>query len=715
MTDQPQNPNWPLIAQLRPQLRQHISTYPQVYRGERWYTLHDETSGRYLRFNKQAYALIGRLDGDLTVQEVCDQMDTALGEETLTQDEVVMILSQLSAIDALRSDLPADARELFKRFQHDRRIRRQRAIMSPLSIRVPLLDPDRLLNRLMPWVRPMFSRVGAILWLLVVGFAGLLALVNFTSLTAAMDQDILAPANLVSMLAVFITIKAIHEFAHAFAVKMWGGEVHEMGITLLVLAPVPYVDASAAWGFRDKYKRVLVGAVGILMEMFLAALALFVWLAVEPGLLRDAAFNAVLIGTVSTLLFNANPLLRFDGYYVLQDLVEIPNLYTRASRYYLYLIQRYLFGLENTRSPVTAAGERSWFAVYGLGAFFYRMIIMVTIVLFLIEEYLFIGVALGAWSVTTQLVLPIFRSIRFLLAGPMLAGRRSRATIVSMALLTGICSGLLLLPVPLTTQAEGIVWVSDKAQVYTGSEGFVSEVLVASGAHVKAGTALIQLRAPSLEAKIAKLEAKRRELEIRSAAELLEHRVQSRITRDGIVIVEAELSMLREQIASLLVHSEVSGRFVIPDEQRLTGRYLHKGELIGYLISPERLIVRAVVPQSDIGLVRKQVSQVEIRLAERLGKTVDVRIIRETPAGTTALPSRALGAAGGGSIAIRTNDDGGLTAAEKVFQVDLGLPEDLKITGVGERAYVRFDHGAEPLASQWLRSGRQLLLSRLNY
>ena len=715
MTDQPQNPNWPLIAQLRPQLRQHISTYPQVYRGGRWYILRDETSGRHLRFNEQAYALIGRLDGDSTVQEVCDQIDAALGEDTLSQDEVLMILSQLSAIDALRSDLPADAREFFKRFQHDRRIRRQRAIMNPLSIRVPLLDPDRLLNRLMPWVRPMFSRAGAILWLLVVGFAGLLALVNFTSLASAVDQDILAPANLVSMLVVFIIIKTVHEFAHAFAVKMWGGEVHEMGITLLVLAPVPYVDASAAWGFRDKYKRVLVGAVGILVEMFLAALALFVWLAVEPGLLRDAAFNALLIGTVSTLLFNANPLLRFDGYYILQDLVEIPNLYTRASRYYLYLTQRYLFGLENARSPVTAAGERGWFAVYGLGAFLYRMTILVTIVLFLVEKYLFIGVALGAWSVTTQLVLPIFRSIRFLLEGPMLAGRRSRATVVSTVLVAGICSGLLLLPVSLTTRAEGVVWVSDKAQVYTDSEGFVTEVLVASGAHVEAGTALIQLRAPSLEAKLAKLEAKWRELEIRSAAELLEHRVQSRITKDEMVTVETELSMLREQAASLLIYSEVSGRFVMPDEQRLMGRYFRKGELIGYLISPERLIVRAVVPQSNIGLVRKQVSQVEIRLAERLDKTVDVRVIRETPAGTTALPSRALGAAGGGSIAIRTSDNAGLTAAEKVFQVDLGLPEDLKITGVGERAYVRFDHGAEPLASQWLRSGRQLLLSRLNY
>ena len=715
MSDAPQSQNWPLVAGLRPQLRRHVRTHPQVYRGERWYVLRDESNGRHLRFNALAYEFIGRLDGDLKVQEIWDHLAGAaiLDDETLSQDDVVMILTQLFAIDALRSGLPADAREFFKRFQHDQRLRRQRAVMNPLAIRIPLLDPDPLLNRMVPWVRPLFSWTGAVVWSLVVGFACLLTLTNFTALSAAVDQDILSPANLLSMLLMFVLIKVVHEFAHAFAVKMWGGEVHEMGITLLVLAPVPYVDASAAWGFRDKYKRVLVGAVGILAELFLAALALFVWLAVEPGLVRDAALNAFLIGSVSTLVFNANPLLRFDGYYVLQDLIEIPNLYTRASRYYLYLIQHYLFGLDQVRSPVTAAGEGAWFAVYGLAAFFYRLFILVVIVLFLAEEYLFVGVALGTWAAATQIALPLFRGVRFLLASPALAGRRSRAAAVSALLVATIAAVLLFLPVSLTTQAEGVVWVSDQGQVYAGADGFVTDVLVASGTHVEAGSPLLQMQAPSLDTRIAVLEARRRELEIRGAAERLEHRVKSDITEEELLTVKAELELRQAQASDLLVRSGVAGTFVLLDDQRLKGRYLRQGQLIGYVISPERLIVRTVVPQSDIGLVRRQVAEVEVRLAERLGETVKAHIVRETPAGSTTLPSRALGAAGGGDIAIKMTDERGLTAAEEVFQVDLGLPEDLQITGVGERAYVRFDHGAEPLARQWLRSGRQLVLSRL--
>ena len=419
--------NWPVVAALRPQLRRHVRTYPQRFRGERWYVLRDQSNGRHLRFNATAYDFIGRLDGDLSVQQIWDQMAKAEEVEAPAQDEVLLILTQLFALDALRSGLPVDALEFFKRYQHERHLRHKRAVMNPLAIRVPLFDPDGWLNRLLPWVRPLFSTIGALVWLLLVGLAGLLAMINFPALNAALDQDILSPSNLVLMLLMFILIKAMHEFAHAFAVKMWGGEVHEMGITLLVLAPVPYVDASAAWGFRDKHKRVLVGAVGILVELFLAALALFVWLTVEPGLVRDAAFNALLIGSVSTLLFNANPLLRFDGYYVLQDLIEIPNLYTRASRYHLYLLQRYLFGLAQAHSPVTAAGERGWFLFYGLAALIYRLIIMVVIVLFLANEYLFIGVLLGTWSIIMQVIMPLARGIRFVLFSPALAEQRSRA------------------------------------------------------------------------------------------------------------------------------------------------------------------------------------------------------------------------------------------------------------------------------------------------
>jgi putative peptide zinc metalloprotease protein len=709
------NPNWTPLANLRPKLRKHVCTFPQQYRGERWFILRDQSSGRHLRFNESAYEFIGRLDGKYSVEEIYHKVLIVLGDDAPNQDEVVLILSQLFAMDLLKSELPTEAKEFFNRSQHQRRLNKQRAIMNPLAIRIPLMDPDTFLNRFMPWIRPLLSRTGAAVWLLTVALACLLGLANISNISASMNSDVLLPANLILMLLVFIVIKVVHEFAHAFTVKMWGGEVHEMGITLLVFAPVPYVDASAAWEIRDKHKRALVGAIGVLVELFLAALALFIWLAVEPGLVRDIAFNVLLIGTVSTLLFNANPLLRFDGYYVLQDLIEIPNLYSRASRYYLYLIQRYLFGIKSAHTPVTANGEAIWFSVYGLAALLYRLLILSVIVLFLIEEYLFIGVALGTWAFFTQILLPIYRGARFLCIGPQLSGLRARSTAISVLLVGGISAILLFIPVSLTSHTEGVVWVTDQALVYSGADGFVEEVLVDSGTPVEANTPVIKMRALSLDIDIIKLDARRRELEIRRATELFQHRVQSEIINADLLSVKAELALLREQKASLIVHSEVAGVFVLPDENKTVGRYLRKGELIGYVISPQRLIVRAIVPQSEIGLVRQQVKQVELRFAERLNETVIAHITRETPAGSRVLPSRALGATGGGDIAVNMADASGLTAAEEFFLVDLAIPENLNVTGVGERAYVRFEHVAEPLAIQWLRRGRQLMLSRLSF
>ncbi len=711
----PVDPNWVLVARLRPALRQHVRTYPQEYRGERWYVLLDESSGRNLRFNAIAYEFIGRLNGRQTVQQILDQLRRVDGEDALDEDEILLILTQLFALDVLSGGVPASAREFFERHQQDKRVARMRAAMNPLAIKVPLVDPDKFLNRVLPWARPVFGRVGALVWMVVVGLGVILSITSFPALRHAVSLDILAPANLALMIVMFVLIKAVHEFAHAITVKIWGGEVHEMGVTLLVMIPVPFVDASATWGFREKQKRMLVGAVGILAELFIAALALLLWLAVEPGVVKDAALNAFLIASVSTLLFNANPLLKFDGYHVLQDLIEIPNLSTRASRYWLYLIQRYLFGLKGARSPVTARGERPWFLFYGAAAVVYRLVIMLAIVLFLAEEYLFIGVALGCWAVFMQVVMPILRGVKFLYDSPALAGRRSRAGMITAGTVGGIFLLLVLAPVTHTTRAEGVVWVPDQAQLYTGADGFVREVLVKPGTVITAGTAVLQMQAPLLDSQIEVLEARYRALDVQRAAEYLQYRVQSEITAEEMQAVQAELDLLREQKAALRVASPLGGTFVLPEAQTLVGRYLKKGQLIGYVVSPDRFIVRSVVPQSDIGQVRKPGTKVEVRLAERIDDPLPAHILRETPSGSTALPSAALGAAGGGEIAVAGGDEGGRTAAEKVFHLDLGLPGTLLIAGVGERAYVRFDHGSEPLALQWWRAARQLLLSRLAF
>lgn len=704
---------WQHVAGLRPSLRKHVRVLAHDYRGERWYLLHDETAGRFTRFNASAYAVLGRLDGDLTMQEILELANTGRTEdEKLTSDDLLQVLAQLHAAEVLRGGFPLSAQDVLNRYETSQRYQRRGALRNPLALRFPLFDPDRLLDRLAPLARLLFSWPGLVLWLLVAVSGALLAVANAPQLAAAVAAKTLSPTEILAFWLLYPVIKALHELGHGLAVKAWGGEVHETGINLLVFMPVPYVDASASWAFRDRRRRALVGAAGILVELFLAALGILVWVVVEPGVVRDTALNLALIGGISTLLFNGNPLLRFDGYYVLEDLLEIPNLATRSSRYYLYLIQRYLLGLKDSRSPASAPGERGWFIAYGLASPLYRLTVLVGIALYLASEFLVVGVVLAAWAVLMQVVRPLFRSLWFLATSPRLEARRLRAGgLVASVLLVGFL--LLNWQAPLVTHTEGVVWLHEQGEVHSGIDGFVEKVHKASGEAVEAGDILIELRDSALQSRRAVLEARLAELRTQKSAERRRSRVKAAMVDDDIRVVEAELAQVAEKIAALEVRSPAAGRFILDDPHGLRGRYIRHGELLGYVVQDGAPVIRTVVSQDEVGLLRRGQPVVEIALADRVGEPLKGRWLREVPAGSTELPNAALGAMGGGEFKVDLQDETGRTATERVFQFDLALPEGTPVSGIGGRAYVRLEHGSEPLWRQWSRSLQQLLLSHL--
>lgn len=301
--------------------------------------LQDAATGRFHRFTPAAYQVIGLLDGRRTVQHVWDAACERLGDDAPTQGETIRLLHQLHAADALQSGILPDTGELVRRHDTQRRRKWLQQLRSPLAVRIPLLDPNRFLDATLPVVRPLLGWLGAVLWLAAVTLGLLLAAIHWSELTANVRERVLAPQNLRLLAFAYPVVKALHELGHGYMVEAFGGEVHQMGIMLPVFMPIPYVDASASIAYPEKWRRALVGAAGMLTEVFLAALAIMVWVAAEPGVVRTLAYNVALIGSVSTLLFNGNPLLRFDGYYILSDLIEIPN---SDPRYGLWELHRAL-------------------------------------------------------------------------------------------------------------------------------------------------------------------------------------------------------------------------------------------------------------------------------------------------------------------------------------------------------------------------------------
>lgn len=705
--------SWYRVAGLKPRLRSHAKIHRHDYRDEVWYVLEDGSSGRCHRFSAAAHSMIGLMDGERTVQQIWDAVVARLGDDAPTQDETIRLLGQMHAADVLLCDLPPDSREIVQRREQQQRRQLWQRLAQPLAVRLPLFDPDPFLTRWMPLVRPLFSWFGLALWIGVVSIGWVLAASHWSELTNNLSDRVLAADNLLMLWLAYPLVKSLHELGHGFAVKNWGGQVHEIGVMLLVLMPVPYVEASSASAFREKHKRAIVGAAGILVELFLAALAVILWLNVEPGPVRALAFNVMLIGGVSTLFFNGNPLLRYDGYYVLSDLIEVPNLATRSNRYLGWLAQRWLFDLRDAEPPLVAAGERLWLVSYGVASYCYRMFITLAIALFIAGQFFFLGVLLSVWAVAMQLVWPLVKGLGFVLNSPRLNRRRARAVLTTTAAVAALVAFVVLVPVPSWTRAEGVVWLPEQAQVRAQADGVVVRLLATPGQPVVPGDPLIETEDPFLLQQVRLLEARRRELDARLTRAQVRERSQAQVAREEINVVEADLARARERLDALVIRSEAAGRFIVPHAEDLPGRFVRRGELVAYVSDPAAAGVRAVVGQDAIGLVRSRTRSVQLRVADWGAESVASRILRQVPSATEQLPSRALGSGGGGAIAMDPRDDKGQTALEKVFVLDLELPARAATDYLGRRVLVRFDHGPEPLAWQWYRSLRQLFLSRL--
>lgn len=707
------NDSWYRVEGLRPRLRNHAQIHRHVYRGEVWYVLQNHSTGRFHRFSVVANRIIGFMDGQRTVQEVWDLASATLCEEMPSQSEVMKLLADLYRADVLQSDAAPDFAELqARRRRHERQRWRQR-FANPLSLRFPLVDPDTWLLAALPRLRWLFGRWGGLLWLATVGVAVALAGQHWRELTSNIVDRALSADNLLLTIVIFPLIKLLHELGHALVTRQRGGEVHEMGIMLLVLMPIPYVDASAATAFANKRNRMLVGAAGMLVDLFIAALAVFAWIALEPGTARAVAYNVILVAGISTLLVNGNPLLRYDGYYILADWLEMPNFAKRSSEQIAYVVNRHVFGLAEAPSPARDRREGSILVGYGLASFTFRMVMMIAIIQGVASRFFLFGVVLAIVAAVAMLVIPLFKAVGYLLHGQALARQRRRALAASAASLVLVLAVLLALPWPASTLTEGVVWADEQSVLRPGVSGFVAELLVVPGAKVKAGQPLIRLVDASLAAHLAAATAQVIELDARYDLARTDTRAAAEMVNDRRPEILASLADARRSVDDLILKSRCDGVFVMPEATDAIGRFAPRGEVLAYVTGCSAN-VRVVVPEVDGDLVSRRTSEVEIRPAHRLASPVVARVERQVPAATHELPSAILGAQGGGKIVLDPGQREANQSLQKVFLVDLRLPAGEGLPYVGERIHVRFSLQPEPLAWQWYRSVRHAFLRYFN-
>jgi putative peptide zinc metalloprotease protein len=706
--------SWYRVARLRPKLRDHARIRRHRYRGRIWYVLDDRLSSRVHRLSPSAYIFVALMDGRRTVDDLWSNVVRQSGESAPTQDEIVHLLAQLHASDLLQSDISPDSLEVFDRFVTQKRTRLKQMLLNPMSLRLPIFDPDPFLERTLPLVRPLLGWFGGLLWFAVVIPALVLAAGRWSELSENVTDRLLATENLLLLSLVFPVVKLLHELGHGYATKVFGGAVHEFGIMLIMGMPTPYVDASSSSGFRNKSRRALVGAAGMIVEVFVAALALHVWRIAEPGAVRTLCFNVITVAGVSTLIFNGNPLMRYDGYYILIDVLEIPNLASRSAQLWRAMVDKYAFRVADARIPAGAPGELKWLVSYAPAAFMYRMSVQFGIALFLAGRFFFIGVFLASWTVVTGVLIPVFNSLKYVATSRTLQKHRARAVGLTAGLAAAAVIMLAIFPFPLHTVSEGVVWLPDDAILRAGTDGFVRRLLVPPDTIVRAGDALIETQEPQLEANVETLTWRVEELQSALDAARFRDRPGAEVAAIDLASAKSELARQDERARHLVARSEADGTFVLAKSEDMPGRFFRQGEVLGYVTPASSNIVRVVVPQDDIELVRNSLRGVSVKLTGRVWETNSARLVREVPAASSELPSKALSTAGGGSFAVDPGDRESRKTLQRYFQFDIELPPEAAAIAFGSRVYVRFEHESEPLGFQLFRRLRQLFLARLN-
>jgi putative peptide zinc metalloprotease protein len=700
---------WERVAGMLPGLLPQASVRRVEHRGERWSLMSNDASGTHHRINDVAWEFIGRLDGNTTVGDAWAAACRRHGDDALSQGEAVQLIVQLEQRELLQVDYTAETSPLFQA-RHARRPR-SRQSLNPFALRLTLGDPARWLARLDGAGQALFSAAGFWAWLALVLGAALVAGAHWDMLAAHGRDLVISPRMLILSWVLYPLIKAVHELAHGVAVRRFGGEVHEFGLGLFMLVPAPYVDASASTRFPRRRDRALVGAAGIMAELAMAALALAVWFATQPGLVHDIAFAVMFIGCVSTLIFNGNPLLRYDGYYVLCDALDLPNLATRSAQYWGWLGRRMLLRAGGD-APQMAPGEGKWLALYAPLSTAYRLSLWLTLVVFLGGYWVVLGAAAFLYMVFAVLLRPLYLWIRQSHAMSRDAAARSRLRVALAAAAVAAGLALFVLPLPHSTVAPAVVWLPDSALVRPEVDGFVRELPVRDGARVKAGTLIALLENDDLRTTRERAQNRVLALQAERFQSLLRDPVAAQNLAQDIARAEAELKLAEERFAHLEVRAGVDGVLSLPRVADLPGQFVRRGVAFGHVLQDAPMRVRAAVEQDHAWLVRHRTHGVAVRLADEPWRAFAAELGAGTPAATRQLPSAALGDLGGGPIAVDAQDKDGTRSLEPVVLYDVLLKEPLK--RVGGRAHVRFDHGAEPAAFQLYRRASQVFLKRFD-
>ncbi|MEL7500163.1 MAG: biotin/lipoyl-binding protein [Planctomycetota bacterium] len=565
---------------LRLKCRVDLEFNRQQYQGRDYWVIKDPITLKYYRFEEEEFALLQMMDGETSPDQIKRRFDFEFAPQKISMQELFQFIGMLYRSSLLVSEAPNQGVELKERGETTQAREWQQSLTNILAIRFRGFDPDRALGVLDRYIGWLFSwtafAIIAVLWLAALG----LILAQFESFQNKLPsfQDFFAAENWIWLALVLAGTKVIHEFGHGLACKRFGGQCHEMGVMLLVLTPCLYANVSDSWLLKNKWHRAMIAAAGMYVEFILASIAVFIWWFSTPGIINQLALNVVFVSSVSTILFNANPLLRYDGYYILSDVLEIPNLRSKATSVLQRTFGNWLLGIEARHDPFLPTRRKWLFGIYSVAAVLYRWVITFAIFWFVyrvLEPYGFkvIGQLIAITAIYGLVGMPLVRLYKFFSVPGRLGIVKPVRAAISGVGLVAIIAAVMMIPIPHYVYCEFYAQPADAELVYVDVPGSLAEIYVYENQIVQAGDPLVRLHSQQLNVQLASLTTK---------AELATVRVKN-IRQVSAAMGEYAEGQKAAEVAEQAAYTNFRRRLL--DESRLTVQ----APISGLLLSPPRV------------------------------------------------------------------------------------------------------------------------------
>jgi putative peptide zinc metalloprotease protein len=729
----------PLTLRTRPDL----SAKQQRYHGRFYWVVKEPVGLNYFRFHEEEFAILCMLDGQSSLEDIKDRFEAEFTPQKITFQDLQQFIGMLHRSGLVISEASGQGRQL----KHRRDTKKRKEMLGKFSnvfaLRFRGFDPERFLDLIYPYTG-WFFRVPTMICALLLGLAAIsLIVVEFDVFRSRLPtfHEFFGKHNWIYMAASMAIVKVLHEFGHGLSCKHYGGECHEIGVMLLVFTPCLYCNVSDSWMLPSKWKRAFIGAAGMYVELVIASIATFIWwFSEQDSLLNQLCLSVMFISSVSTLMFNGNPLLRFDGYYILMDLIEIPNLRQKSTEVLKRFMVDKCLGIEQPENPFLPQDRQFLFALYTIAAVVYRWVVVFSILYFLnkvLEPYglKIIGQLVAVMGLFGLVVQPLYKLFQFFYVPGRMHKVKLHRVAATAAVAGAIILAILFVPLPFHIDCAFEVTPRDAAAVFPGVVGNIDEVLVEPGAQVDEGEVLARLNNVDLHLSVVTLQGEKAQFEeqLRNLRHLryIDNRVEGQIpvVEESLATVEKQLHEKEEELGRLNIIAPISGIVVSPPhrpqrdtgdgrlpswsgtpfEKRNQGALMMSSDQFCQIGDPKRFDAQLVIDQVDIELVsqyvvaQKEFPPVEIKLDAYRWDSIAGRIVKVASAPMEA-SSVALASQGGGELSTKTNQQTGtLEPISTSYQARVPIDTDDVDLRVGLTGKAKIYTGWQPLSTRVVR------------